>query len=71
MNIVKQDLLKRKQFFEILKKGGFQLMQILGFLPTLDSGIDVAPGISVAPALEHLAKTLSIALKIGIPHNIK
>ena len=36
MNIVKQDLLNKKQFLKILWsdawKGGFQLMQILGLL---------------------------------------
>ena len=36
MNIVKQDLLHKKQFLKILwsevRKGGFQLIQILGLL---------------------------------------
>ena len=38
VNIVKQDLLNKKQFLKILGsevwKGGFQLMQILGLLGT-------------------------------------
>ena len=38
-------------------------------LTTLDSEINIAPEIKVA--VEHLAKTSSVAIKIGIPHSIK
>jgi hypothetical protein len=36
---------------------------------TLDSGINVTPGINIANF--YLAKILSVVLKIGIPHTIK